>query len=163
LDVGCAEGLFALDVVDKVRKVILIESNPIWFEPLKATFEKEMNEGKVTLIEKNVGAKDDSRSVTIASVLENEEYESLFIKMDIEGNEIEVVKSCADLLKVNKDIRFSCCTYHRQNDADVLENIFESSGFRTAFSDGYMLFIYDKHIKYPYFRKGIIRASNNVM
>ncbi|MDR0384804.1 MAG: hypothetical protein LBH60_01855 [Prevotellaceae bacterium] len=162
LDVGCAEGLFALDVVDKVRKVILIESDPIWFEPLKATFEKELNEGKVVLIEKNVEAKNSFRSITIASILENEEYESLFIKMDIEGNETEVVKSCADLLKAGGDIRFSCCTYHRQNDADVLKKIFESNGYRTTFSDGYMLFILDKHIRYPYFRRGIIRASNNV-
>jgi hypothetical protein len=160
LDVGCAEALFALDVIDKVKKVILFESNSIWFEPLKATFEKEMNEGKVVLIEKNAGEKNTSQSVTIDSVLKNEEYESLFIKMDIEGNEKKVVKSCIGLMRSDKDIRFSCCTYHRQNDAGILKNIFESNGYNTTFSDGYMLFLHDKHIRYPYFRKGIIRAIN---
>jgi hypothetical protein len=159
LDVGCAEALFALDVIDKVRKIILFESDSVWFEPLKATFEKEMQEGKVVLIEKNAGGEKTSNSVTIASVLQNEEYDSLFIKMDIEGNETDVIKSCTDLMKSDKDIRFSCCTYHRPNDADILKSIFESNGYQTTFSDGYMLFLFDKHIRYPFFRKGIIRAS----
>ncbi|MDR0682415.1 MAG: hypothetical protein LBG15_11305 [Dysgonamonadaceae bacterium] len=160
LDVGCAEALFALDVIDKVRKVILFESDPVWFEPLNATFEKEIKEGKVILIKKNAGSKNTAKSVTIASVLQNEEYDSLFIKMDIEGAETEVVKSCKDLMKTNKDIRFSCCTYHRQNDAAILKSIFESNEYQTTFSDGYMLFYYN--IKYPYFRKGIIRASKKL-
>jgi hypothetical protein len=160
LDVGCAEALFALDVIDKVKKVFLFESDPVWFAPLKATFEKEISEGKVVLIEKNAGNKDTSKSVTIDSILKCEKYESMFIKMDIEGSETEVVKSCTGLMQSDKDIRFSCCTYHRQNDADVLKNIFESNGFQTTFSDGYMLFHHDKLIRYPYFRKGLIRATN---
>jgi hypothetical protein len=159
LDVGCAEALFALDVIDKVRKVILFESDPVWFEPLKATFEKEIKEGKVVLIEKNAGKENTLNSVTIVSVLQNEKYDSLFIKMDIEGNEIDVVTSCTDLMKSSKDIRFSCCTYHKPNDADILKNIFESNGFQITFSDGYMLFFLDKHIRYPFFRKGVIRAA----
>jgi hypothetical protein len=159
LDVGCAEALFALDVIDEVRKVILFESDSIWFAPLKATFEKEIKESKVVLIEKNAGDADTSQSITITSVLQNEEYESLFIKMDIEGNETDVVKSCVDLMKSGKDMRFSCCTYHRQSDAEILKDIFESNGCQTTFSDGYMIFVLDKHIIYPYFRRGIIRAS----
>jgi hypothetical protein len=160
LDVGCAEALFALDVVDKVKKVILFESDTIWFEPLKATFEKEIKEGKVILIEKNAGNENTPQSVTIASVLQNEEYESLFVKMDIEGNEIDVVRSCESWMETNKNIRFSCCTYHRQNHAEILQSIFEKHHYSFEFSDGYMLFVLDKLISYPYFRKGIIRARN---
>jgi hypothetical protein len=162
LDIGCAEALFALNVIDKVRKVILFESDPVWFEPLKATFEKEIVSGKVILIEKNAGDKDTARSVTIASVLQNEEYESLFIKMDIEGAETEVVKSCEKWMETDKDIRFSCCTYHKEDHADILKHIFEKHNYKIEFSDGYMLFIIDKRIRYPYFRKGIIRATNKI-
>jgi hypothetical protein len=159
LDVGCAEALFALDVIDKVRKVILFESDPVWFAPLKATFEKEIKEGKVVLIEKNVGKKDTPTSVTIASVLQNEEYGSLFIKMDIEGNELDVVRSCESWMETNKDIRFACCTYHKKNHAKILQSIFEKHHYSIEFSDGYMLAFLDKHISYPYFRKGIIRTQ----
>jgi hypothetical protein len=160
LDIGCAEALFALDAVDKVKKVILFESDPNWFEPLKATFEKEMNEGKVILIEKNAGEKNTAQSVTIDSVLKNEEYESLFIKMDIEGAEPEVVKSCETFMETNKDIRFACCTYHKKNHAGLLKSIFEKHHYHIEFSEGYMLLYSDKHITYPYFRKGVIRATN---
>jgi hypothetical protein len=160
LDVGCAEALFALDVIDKVKKVILFESDPVWFEPLKATFEKEMKAGKVMLIAKNAGGKNTPESVTIASVLQNEEYESLFIKMDIEGFEPEVVKSCESWMDTDKDIRFSCCTYHKKEHEEILKSIFEKHHYAIEFSDGYMLVSSDKHIRYPYFRKGIIRATN---
>jgi hypothetical protein len=158
LDLGCAEALFALDVIDQVSKIILIESDKIWFNPLKATFEKEIASGKVILIEKNIGKSNTSKTVTLNSVLKNETYESLFIKMDIEGSEVNVVKSCEDLMKTDKDIRFSCCTYHNKNDAQILKSIFESNGYQTEFSDGYMLFSRNI-ISYPYFRKGMIRAT----
>ncbi|MDR1865633.1 MAG: hypothetical protein LBR08_08695 [Bacteroidales bacterium] len=161
LDIGCAEALFTLDVIDKVKKAILFEFDPIWYEPLRATFEKEIASGKVILIEKYVGSQCNEYSVTVDSVLKNENCESLFIKMDIEGNEPEVVKSCENLMKTDKNIRFSCCTYHRENDARILQSFFESNGYHTEFSDGYMLFFLDKHIRYPYFRHGIIRASKH--
>jgi hypothetical protein len=162
LDIGCAEALFTLDVIDKVKKAILFESDPIWFVPLKATFEKEIASGKVVLIKKMVSDKNTLQSVTISSVLQNEEFESLFIKMDIEGCEPNVVKSCENWMNSDKDIRFSCCTYHRHNDAEILKSIFEQHQYKTEFSDGYMLFFLDKHLKYPYFRKGLIRATNKL-
>lgn len=38
VDVGCAEALFALDVIDRVSKVYLIENDKQWFKPLEQTF-----------------------------------------------------------------------------------------------------------------------------
>ena len=165
LDVGCAEALFTLDILGKVniKKAILFESDSQWFKPLNATFKPEIESGKVVLIEKMVTDKNSDKSITINSALENEDYGGLFIKMDIEGYESKVVETCRDLMKLNKDIRFSCCTYHKQHDADVLMSLFKSNGYNTEFSDGYMLFFTDKLITFPYFRKGIIRASKNIL
>jgi hypothetical protein len=158
LDVGCAEALFALDVMDQVKKIFLFESDPIWFAPLQATFEKEIASGKVVLIEKFVSKENTEKTVTLDSILAGETYESLFIKMDIEGNEPDVIKSCENLMQSDKEIRFSCCTYHKENDAITLKSLFEQHGYQTEFSDGYVLFSRDKLIRYPYFRRGIIRA-----
>lgn len=160
LDIGCAEGLFALDVIDSVKKVFLFECDSIWFKPLEATFENELASGKVILIKKQAGKKDAEKAITIASVLKDEQYDSLFIKIDIEGGEVEVVKSCNKLMQTDKTIKFSCCTYHNTDDAKTLKRLFENNGYNTEFSEGYMLFTDDKLIKYPYLRKGIIRASN---
>jgi hypothetical protein len=160
LDIGCAEALFALDAIDTAKKIFLFECDEIWFKPLEATFENELASGKVVLIKKRVGKKNTKNTTTIEAVLKNEQYDSLFLKMDIEGWEPEVVKSCESWMKTDKEIKFSCCTYHKGGDAEKLLRIFENNGYYTEFSEGYMLFLCDKLIKYPYFRKGIIRTSN---
>lgn len=37
-DIGAAEGIFALDVIDRVRKVYLFECDKMWTVPLQKTF-----------------------------------------------------------------------------------------------------------------------------
>ena len=37
-DIGAAEGNFSLSVIEKVRKIYLIENDPEWTEALNATF-----------------------------------------------------------------------------------------------------------------------------
>ena len=37
-DCGVAEGLFPLTYIDYFKKVVLFECNPVWREPLEATF-----------------------------------------------------------------------------------------------------------------------------
>ena len=159
IDIGCAEALFSLHHIDKIKKAYLIESDPIWADALKATFEPYA--AKVYIINKLISDENSEISVTIDSILENENFDSLFIKMDIEGNEKHIVKSCLDFFENHKQgsIKMCCCTYHLQQDAEELKSLFISRNFSTEFSEGYMLFYYDD-LKYPYFRKGIIRARN---
>ena len=38
VDVGCAEALLSLDVIEKLKKVYLVESNKMWLYGVKATF-----------------------------------------------------------------------------------------------------------------------------
>jgi hypothetical protein len=154
VDVGCAEALFSFDLIDKVKKVYLIESDPEWIAPLNATFEPYMN--KVTIISKLVSNTDSDTTITLSSVLK-EELSSLFIKMDIEGYETSVVEASKETLAKCKDTRIACCTYHLHHDADILSELFTSMDYETTFSDGYMLFARDI-LKPPYFRRGLIRA-----
>ena len=78
--------------------------------------------------------------------------------MDIEGWERLVIKSNADFLKSAK-VKLSCCVYHRQDDAQVIEMMLKDMGYTTRFSDGYMLPVMNG-IHYPYFRHGVIYAQN---
>ena len=158
VDVGCAEALFALDVVDKVKKVYLFESDEKWLDALRATFNPYKE--KVIIINKLVSNIDSETTITLSSALKNEKEESLFIKMDIEGYETSVIAESQDFLQNNDNIKLTCCTYHKQNDAEKLKEMFEKYGYNTEFSDGYMLFNLNE-LKYPYFRKGIIRAWKN--
>ena len=69
--------------------------------------------------------------------------------MDIEGAEESVTQS-------NK----GCCTYHKAHHAEILSSLLDDMGYSFEFSNGYMLFPWDKHQKPPYFRKGLIRATH---
>lgn len=156
LDVGAAEGLFALDVIEKAKRVYLIEADNKWSEALQATFEPYRD--KAVIVNRMVSDQDTDHSIRLDSLLRDVSYQGLFIKMDIEGNEKTVIQSSRDLLCQDKDIRLVASTYHRHNDEEQLQNLLAGMGFSTHYSDGYMLFLLDK-LSPPYFRKGLIRAS----
>lgn len=158
LDVGCAEALFSLDVIDKVKKIYLFESDIVWISALKATFEPYKD--KVQIINKLVSEKDTDSSITLATALKQEDSKNIFIKMDIEGYEVPVILESEIFLRSDRNIKLVCCTYHRQKDAIDLQNIFTKLNYQTEFSEGYMLFIYHDDLKPPYFRNGLIRAKN---
>ena len=157
LDIGCAEGLIALDSIDKLKKAYLYEADPLWSSPLRATFAPYKD--KVVIINKWVGDKDDSMSVTLNSSVKEDSKEHFFVKMDIEGAEELVIKGNSDFF-LNRQINAACCTYHKYEHYANLKDLFEKWGYSVSSSDGYMLCFMDNVFLPPYFRKGIIRASN---
>lgn len=157
VDVGAGEGLFLLDVVDKIKRGYIIESDKSWIKALEATFEPYKK--KITIINKFASNKNSKREITIDNCLEKE-FGSIFIKMDIEGWEYLALHGAIKVLKRKEDIRLSCCTYHYHDDARLLESFFNNIGYQTEFSEGYTLFYAYDEIKPPFFRKGIIRARN---
>lgn len=157
VDVGCAEAILALDVIDKVGHAFLFESDPKWIPALEATFAPYKE--KVTIIGKYVGNRDSQSSVRLDTALSCVSGRNMFIKMDIEGNELEVLRSSEEFLKVQDNIKVACCTYHKSGDAEEIKRFFEKIGYHTEFSEGVMWFIYYDYPTPPYFRHGVIRAK----
>ncbi len=157
IDIGAAEALFSLDIVDKARRVIIIEPEKMWINPLKATFAPYKD--KVRIINKSISTIDSEDTVTLTTCLMAEASEAIFIKMDIEGYETTVIGTNKDFFNKNINLSVACCTYHTVDDATILKNYFENYNFNTEFSEGYMLFYTDEAISPPFFRKGMIRAS----
>jgi len=155
LDLGAAEGLFALNYVDIAAKIYIFEPLTFWREPLLATFEPYKE--KVEIVNKYVSNIDDEYNVKLGSWIAKINNDSVFIKMDIEGFETKVLKDNLEFFKNLKGLKISCCTYHKHDDDVICENLLKEIGLKTCFSDGYMLFIYDE-LKPPYFRKGILRG-----
>ena len=156
VDVGCAEALLTLDSIDKVSRAYLVESDLEWMPALYATFENYMD--KIEVINKYVADKDTESTITLQSILKKENDKQMFIKMDIEGAEVSALEGSREFLTSCNKIKLACCTYHRQDDAEVILSIYEKMGFKYEFSDGYMLFMHDKDIKAPYFRHGVLRG-----
>lgn len=156
VDAGAAEGLFALDVIDLARRVYLIEPGSEWAAPLQATFAPFGD--KAVLIPKTAAPTEGNGRMRIASLFEKDPAPGWFIKMDIEGDEIDVLEDLVPRLPAGVTWRFACCVYHRQPDAERMQALFARHGFQTEFSDGYMLYLYDPDLQYPYFRRGVLRA-----
>jgi glycosyltransferase involved in cell wall biosynthesis len=155
IDAGVAEGNFSLSVVERAANLWLFEPDKSWIEPLQATFAPWKD--KVVIINKMVSDVDDEFSVS----LDNFDFgkdKVTFIKADIEGFERLLLSGASKLLFEQRPMRLVLCTYHRQDDAAVLERMLRSRGFQTEFSKRYMIFP-DKRIAAPYLRRGLIRAQ----
>ncbi len=155
LDIGAAEGNFSISIIEKVEKIFLFEADAMWLEALEATFSPWKS--KVEIINKFISNIDDEKNFSIDNFFKSNKKID-FIKMDVEGAELDVLKGCKKLLNEINSIKIAACTYHRQNDAKNINELLINSNFTTEFSNGYMIFYYDK-LEAPYLRKALIRAK----
>lgn len=157
-DIGAAEGLFALDQIDKASHIVIVESSPDWIKPLQQTFAPYRD--KVTIVHKFVSASDTETTISMNSLLADFNCNSLFIKMDIEGYELPAIASAEIALKRKATTKMAIASYHKQHDAEELKTLLNKLGYSSEYSNGFMLYYcYDTPTP-PYFRKGIIRAKN---
>jgi RNA-binding protein YhbY len=154
-DIGCAEANFSLDIIDKVKHIYLFETNNVWDEPLKATFEKYKD--KVTIVNKMFSNKDSANTIDGGKFLKDKGVN--FLKIDVDGYEEEVMNSLQENLKTTKKIKIALCTYHADTDYKKYKDILENYNFKVSSSKGYMIFYWDKNLKFPYLRRGVLRAE----
>lgn len=158
VDVGAAEGNFALSNVEKASRVIIFEADKEWIEPLNATFEPWKD--KVEIVNKFVGNITDSQNTKLDDHI-SVNGAGMFIKIDVEGAESRLLNGCKRILSEQKPLKVAICTYHKQNDEKDFTELLTQLGFNTTPSNGYMLFFYDKKMSAPYFRRGLLRAVKN--
>jgi hypothetical protein len=158
VDVGAAEGNFSLSVIEKARQVFLFEVEKDWIKALEATFEPWKD--KVTIVQKYVSDVDNSQCIKLDTFFGEKQLVN-FIKADVEGAEAQVVNGANDLINRQKGLRIAVCTYHRQTDAQELDELLKTKGFKNHFSDKYMIFHYGSSnvVEPPYLRKAVLRAA----
>lgn len=155
IDIGCAEALFALHYAEVSSHIYLYEVLPCWQEPLACTFSPFHD--KTTISNRLVGD-GSGQTIRLSDTIEIANDRPCFVKMDIEGYEKDVLRGSKDFF-VSHKVKLSCCTYHRQEDAEAISSLLEEWGYRFSFSDGYMVCLMNG-IRPPYFRKGVIYARN---
>ncbi len=155
VDIGVAEGNFALSNVEKASKLILFETDKEWIEALQATFEPWRD--KVSIVNKFVSNQSNKTSTTLDDFFAGQD-EITFVKIDVDGAESKLLEGCQRILSGNKPLKLAICTYHKQNDEQEFRQILTKYGFEVSNSKGYMLFHYDKSMQKPYFRRGLLRA-----
>jgi len=157
MDIGSAEGNFSLDIVERASKLYIVEPDIKWIEALNATFRPWKD--KVHIVNKFVSDIDNDKYATLSSILENDTPS--FIKMDVEGAEVLILESSMSILNKVDSLKLAICTYHKNDDAKILEKILLDQRYDCSFSTGYMLFIYDR-LKPPYFRTGLLKAKKHL-
>lgn len=155
-DIGAAEGNFALSVIDKVKKIYLLEYNREWINALKATFEPWKD--KVEIIDKYVSDNNDDKHITLDSLI-NDHNDITMLKIDVDGNERNVLRGANKTLSGNRKLKIALCTYHQADDEAEFTLLLEKNGFRVTPSKGYMIHYYDKKLGRPWLRRGMIIAE----
>lgn len=158
-DIGSAEGDFSLQIVDKVKKLYIFETDPELIEALTVTFEPWKD--KVEIVNKYVSNKSTDNCVTLDDFFREREKPS-FIKIDVEGAEYDLLQGAKETLTARNKTKVVIATYHRYNDEVIINEELAKHGFVTSFSKGYMLSIWDDVLKEPYLRRALIRATKTI-
>ena len=152
IDCGAAEGFFALDHIDSFKKVYLIECEQKWVEALSRTFAEYKD--KVSIIQKFVASFSSEKTVCLKELIKPEN--KYFIKMDIEGAEIDTLNGI-DYSALKAGSKLAICAYHRQDDYESITNILNKKGIKHTAPEGFVLSDWGGY-KEPFLRKGVVRA-----
>lgn len=149
IDAGASEGFFTRFALLKKANVIAIEPIPRLAEALQLTYKKEINEGKVIVLNVGLGEKSGSSQLQIndqqicSSTVSNGNGETVkilsiddiyrqkitnkidFVKMDIEGGEVDAILGAGHVIRELRP-KLSIAIYHAYENASVIKNIVKS-------------------------------------
>jgi hypothetical protein len=135
VDIGCAQGEYVLFFLKKTqaKKVYAFEPNASDWPALRDNLRLngfDEAEPRVTVSPKFVGQADSDTAIrldTLAPAFES----PCFIKMDVDGGELDVLAGAERLNAAARDIRWLIETHSPQLEADCTR-LLRSAGFRTA-------------------------------
>ncbi|MBP3505376.1 MAG: FkbM family methyltransferase [Lachnospiraceae bacterium] len=156
VDAGVCEGNFALRYVENAKKIYLVEADDEWTEALQMTFKPYAD--KVVFCNKFLSGHNNANEITLDALIDDRLD---FLKMDIEGAEVDALLGGKEVLTNNR-VQCAICSYHRQYDEKYIEHILRSYGYDTKPSDGYMFFAFDENmVETMDLRRGVIYGSKN--
>ncbi len=155
VDVGAAEGIFALHKIENLKRIYLIETDLEWIEALNETF-KPWKE-KITIINKFVSDKDDNHNLKLDTYFKD--FDKIdFLKIDVDGAEQSLIDGAEQVISSKVD-KLAICTYHKTHDNRDFTKYLTEKKYSVVNSEGYMLFYFDPNFEPPYFRRGLIKAQ----
>ena len=142
LDIGTAEGLFPLIVIDKCQHIYMVEPSKSFNSCLQKTFSKYNNktsifntavgneDGEISFNENSlegmISNENETNKVTIKKIdtlIGNKKI--TYLKADIEGFEQEMLKGAEQTIKTNKP-KIAITTYHSANNPQEIVNLIKS-------------------------------------
>lgn len=151
VDCGAAEGFLTLQFIDRIAKAYVIEGDKRWCDALRKTLSPWKD--KIIFVDRYL---DDN--CCLDDILQEKEKTNFIIKMDIEGSEMKALLGAEKVLLKNP-CTLSICTYHRQSDFHNICEYLSSIGYGLEPSQGYCLWYFESFLKWPYFRRGLVRGK----
>lgn len=157
LDIGGAEGFFSLQFIDSVKKIYIFECDENWIQALKETYKNYWD--KIEIVNKYVSNVTNEKCIRIDDFVKEKQLmdEDIFIKMDAEGSEIDILDGAKATIESGNRIMLDICVYHCASHEDIVRKRFE--GWNIENSEGYMMYYYDYKYDKPYLRRGVLRIS----
>lgn len=155
VDIGGAEGNFAIEFIDKIKYLYIFEAEKKWIKPLKYTYMDWQN--KVKIIESFVG---DGTNKTVSLDSYFYDCDQLdYIKMDVEGFEKNVLQGAKDVISRFKNLVLLVCVYHYDNQENDIVTSLKDYNF--VFRKGKMWFPGSKIDSKHLLRHCLIEAHRN--
>ena len=156
IDVGAAEGIFGLKIIDRVKRLYLVEENADWCEALRYTYAPF--EDRVEIVQKYAGTETGGNTVRLDDLADRKGID--FIKMDVEGAEPEVLKGAEGILEKGNP-SLAVCTYHNENDEITVTEMLKEKGYVISMSRGYLVCAgeWELETMNPDFRRAVCFAN----
>jgi glycosyltransferase involved in cell wall biosynthesis len=156
VDAGVAEGNFALEIIDRVKKIYLVECDSRWLPALERTFAPYRD--KVVLVPKMLGNQNDDGYISMDAMTQGEKID--FIKMDVEGAEADALLGAKETLQRNPAMKCVVATYHAHGMGEQVKQILTEQGFAVSESAGYIFYKnYNKPVWESELRHALVRAE----
>lgn len=153
-DGGVCEGNFALRYAEIASEIYLFEPDHWWDEAHHYTFKQF--EDKVRYYHMGLSNREGRQSVVMDRIFQDGNKRLDFLKMDIEGAEIDALEGAEKTLEAN-DVKLSVCSYHKKEDERLIKNLLQKYGYETTVSNGVVVFLWDEDIwRSLDFRKAIV-------
>lgn len=154
-DIGAAEGLFSLNIIDKVKKIYIFEADKEWIRPLEETF-RNFKE-KVIIVNKFITNVNFANNITLDVYFAQKNIN--LIKMDIEGFEQKALLGAKNLL-LRDNIRWIIATYHRSEDMEYINAFMSEKEYITEQGKQWLWIDHEMFGAKPFgeFRKAMLRA-----
>jgi len=162
VDCGCAEGLFSFVVAPIVKRVIAFEPLPRFLDLLEKTFYGLTNveirpyalgsyEGSIRFLDQGLSSRTSQQGNIVAKIttldkqLDNVQGRVSFLRADIEGAEIDMLKGGVNMIKEHRP-KIALTVYHDDNDVEEISQL-----------------LMNIHPDYNLHTKGIVANGNPVM
>lgn len=156
VDIGAAEGIFGLEIIDMAEHLYMVEVEEQWIYALECTYEQYKD--KVTIISALVG-EGKGNTKTIDELFANKEI--TYIKMDIEGMELQALKGAEKVINSSK-LQLAVCTYHNKEDNIEISHWLNKRKYKITHSHGLVLCQGDWELERDDvgFRRALLFAKN---